>query len=132
MAHYYDGKFHMLPKTFEFPKTGALGAWKLWWFGDNARCYPPLKRMGAHDLPLESMRKVLSDWSSLVRRIVDTAAKAGCEVTSKMTEEQADKIFRVGMDNLPLLPSSRKGRVSELSIGTTLRLAREAHKRSHS
>ncbi|ETO74209.1 hypothetical protein F444_09989 [Phytophthora nicotianae P1976] len=28
-AHYYDGKFHMLPKSFEFPKTEAFGAWVL-------------------------------------------------------------------------------------------------------
>ncbi|GMF44141.1 unnamed protein product [Phytophthora fragariaefolia] len=36
-THYYDGKFHMLPKNFEFPKVGAFGAWQLWWFGSGAR-----------------------------------------------------------------------------------------------
>jgi hypothetical protein len=69
---------------------------------------------------------VESDWSSLVRRIVDVAAEVGCEVTPTMTEEQADKIFSAVMDRLPLSPSTRKRRVSELAVGTTLRLARQA------
>ncbi|KAJ8556784.1 hypothetical protein ON010_g9179 [Phytophthora cinnamomi] len=60
-AHYYNGKFHMFPETFEFPKVGAYGAWQLWWFGDKTNGYPPLKRVGTHDLPREQMRKTFSD-----------------------------------------------------------------------
>ncbi|KAG2768786.1 hypothetical protein JG687_00015097 [Phytophthora cactorum] len=43
-VYYYEGKFHLLPQTFEFPRTGPFGAWMLWWFGDKSRGYPPLKR----------------------------------------------------------------------------------------
>ncbi|KAE8966430.1 hypothetical protein PR002_g28366 [Phytophthora rubi] len=63
------------------------------------------------------MRKVFSDWSSLVVRIADAAAKAGCEVTPNVTDVLADKM--------------RKLRVSELSVGTALRLARQGQKYSH-
>jgi hypothetical protein len=38
----------------------------------QSKGYPPLKRNGSHDLPDDSMRKTLSDWTSLVRRITDT------------------------------------------------------------
>ncbi|DAZ94018.1 TPA: hypothetical protein N0F65_001629, partial [Lagenidium giganteum] len=27
MLHYYDGKFHLLPKSFEFLSVGPFGAW---------------------------------------------------------------------------------------------------------
>eukprot|EP00644_Phytophthora_capsici_P000442 jgi/Phyca11/100403/e_gw1.4.279.1 len=98
-AHYYDGKFHMLPKSFEFPKTEAFGAWMLWWFGDKARGYPPLRRISAHDLPTPFMRKTFSDWSSLLKRISDVATEHGCRITTNMSEEQAEKVFKVGLEH---------------------------------
>ncbi|GMF56836.1 unnamed protein product [Phytophthora fragariaefolia] len=92
-AHYYDGKFHMLPQNFEFPKVGAFGAWQLWWFGNGARGYPPLRRIGTHDLPRQSMRETFSNWANLMQRISDAALEMGCQVKVEMTEQEAKKCF---------------------------------------
>ena len=116
----------MLPESFEFPQIGALGAWKLWWFGDKAQGYPPLKRIRSHDLPHDGLKKKFSDWSVLMQHITSAVNTAGVKIPTDMTEEKAAELFRVGMNHLPLAATSRKRRIAELSLSTTLRLVRQA------
>jgi hypothetical protein len=39
--HLWGGKFHVLPQDFQFPSIDPLGAWLLWWFGNQQLKYPP-------------------------------------------------------------------------------------------
>ncbi|DAZ99857.1 TPA: hypothetical protein N0F65_008600, partial [Lagenidium giganteum] len=48
---------------------------------------------------------------------------AGKTVPSEMTEQQATQLFQIAMDRLPLVPSTRKRRITELSVQTVLCLA---------
>ncbi|KAG6957826.1 hypothetical protein JG687_00009736 [Phytophthora cactorum] len=68
-AYYYNGKFHLLPESFEVLHTGPFAAWMLWWFGDKARNYPPLRKIRPHDLPKSNMGKRYSDWARLISHI---------------------------------------------------------------
>lgn len=126
LVHFYGGKFHMLPQSFEFPQIGAFGAWKMWWFGDKAQGYPPLKRIRSLDLPNDGLKKKFSDWSVLMQHITSAIETAGVDIPVEMTEEKAAELFYVGMAHLPLAPTSRKRRIAELSLSTTLRLVRQA------
>ncbi|KAG6971862.1 hypothetical protein JG687_00001808 [Phytophthora cactorum] len=62
-AYYYNVKFHLLPESFEFPHAGPFASWMLWWFGDKARNYPPLRKIRPHDLPKSNKGKRYSDWA---------------------------------------------------------------------
>jgi len=131
-VHFYNGKFHLLPQTFEFPRTGPFGAWMLWWFGDKHRGYPPLKKVRSHDLPNHTMHKIYSDWSVVIRHISSAIELAGLAIPANMTEQQARNMFQIGMEGLTLSPSTRKRRLAELSISTVLRLIREAQQKKSS
>ncbi|ETN01876.1 hypothetical protein PPTG_16952 [Phytophthora nicotianae INRA-310] len=92
-----------------------------------ATFFSGLKRMEATRLqsgsPKESGKDPLPFWRNLMQRISEAALQGGCQITVDMSEQVVEKVFRVGMQNLPLLASTRKRRVSELSLGTTLRQA---------
>jgi hypothetical protein len=124
MIHYYDGKFHLLPKTFEFPQVGVFGAWR--WFGDKAKGYPPLKRIRSHNLPHGGLSKTFSDWAMMMRHITRAITSAGIEIPNEITDTDAVELFRVGLSHLRLAPTSRKRRVAELSLSTALHLVRQA------
>nr|CAI72258.1 hypothetical protein PI35.0090 [Phytophthora infestans]CAI72349.1 hypothetical protein PI49.0570 [Phytophthora infestans] len=85
-AYFYNGKFHLLPESFEFPRGGPYAAWMLWWFGDKARNYPPLRKIRPHDLPKSSMCKRFSDWTRLIRHICTAITTAGKSIPNDMTE----------------------------------------------
>jgi hypothetical protein len=125
MVHCYDGRLHLVPKSFKFPEVGVFGAWKLWWFGDESKGYPPLRRIRSHDLP-NNLQKTFSDWSVMMKHIITTITSSGVTIPDEVTEEHAVELFGIGMRNLRLAPSSRKRRFEELSLSTVLRLVRQA------
>jgi len=128
-VHYWDSKFHFLPANFEFPSTDPLTAWKLWWFGNVALGYPPLRRVTSRDLSTRQKANTLSEWSMLMKRIVAEAeAMTGAAVPSVPTEEEAEKLFAIGMSKLALLPTMRARRHSQLKVTTVVRLMREENK----
>ncbi|KAG2886857.1 hypothetical protein PC116_g21315 [Phytophthora cactorum] len=124
-VYYFAGKFHLLPETFEFPRAGTFGAWQLWWFGNNARGWPPLKNIHPHDLPKRSMRKTFSDWVMMIKHLTDAATVAGRTIPTQPSEQHAD-IFEAAMYKLELSPTKHKYRLAELSLTTVQRLVREA------
>ncbi|KAG6975819.1 hypothetical protein JG688_00001978 [Phytophthora aleatoria] len=124
-VYYYEGKFHLLPQTFEFPRTGPFGAWMLWWFGDKSRGYPPLKKIRTIDLPTSCMSKRYSDWAMMIQHLCELITESGEHIPSDMTEQDAIRLFNIAMDSLQLPPSKRQRRLSELSLTTILRLVRE-------
>ncbi|KAG4051541.1 hypothetical protein PC123_g13252 [Phytophthora cactorum] len=125
-VYYYAGKFHLLPETFEFPRAGSFGAWQLWWFGNKARGWPPLKNIHPHELPKRSIRKTFSDWVMMIKHLTDAATAAGRTIPTQPSEKQAAEIFEAAMYKLELSPTKHKRRLAELSLTTVLRLVREA------
>ncbi|POM70035.1 Hypothetical protein PHPALM_13606, partial [Phytophthora palmivora] len=112
-------------KSFEFPRTGPFGAWVIWWFGDKARGYPPLRKIQPHDLPKASMGKRFSDWSRIIHHLCNAIESAGEEIADNMTERKATELFQIAMNNLELPSSERKRRLTELLVTTVLRLIQE-------
>ncbi|OWZ17669.1 LOW QUALITY PROTEIN: hypothetical protein PHMEG_0008348 [Phytophthora megakarya] len=123
--HLHFMTFYLLPKYFAFPRMTSSGAWILWWFGDKYHGFPPLKRIHTHDLPSQALHKSFSDMSVFVRHIAKAAASAGSPVPKDMTDKRAAEVFRTGMENLQLTPSTCKCRLAELSVATIVRLVRE-------
>ena len=48
--HYFDGRYHPVPKDWRFPRVGVYDAWKQWWIGDSVRNIPPIRSIKAVDL----------------------------------------------------------------------------------
>jgi len=128
-VHFWNNKFHFLPISFEFPSTDPLTAWKLWWLGNVALGYPPFRRVTSRDLSSRQKANTLSEWSMLMKRITaEIEAATGSPVSTVQTEEEADKLFKIGMSRLELLPTFRVRRYSQLKVTTVVRLMREANK----
>lgn len=120
IVHYYNGKYHLLPQSFDLPKVGIFEAWKLWWLGDKRDRYPPLRRVRAHDLPNPALQKRSSDWCMIMQHIKSAIIDTSEQIPAAMTEGEASRPFNVGVGKLPLAPSTRKRRVSELCVGARL------------
>jgi hypothetical protein len=123
----WGGKFHKVPREFDFPSIDPLGAWRLWWFGDARRDYPPFKGITSDDLDTPRKKATMSEWSIMMRHIVDgIEAKTGAPLQTKRDEVHAIDLFKVGYATLRLKPSKRKRRESQIKLTTVLRLVREA------
>ena len=48
--HYFDGKYHRVPKDWRFPRVGVFNAWRQWWIGDTVRNVPPIRSIKPLDL----------------------------------------------------------------------------------
>ena len=48
--HYFDGRYHPVPKDWRFPRVGVFNAWRQWWIGDRARNVPPIRSIKPLDL----------------------------------------------------------------------------------
>jgi hypothetical protein len=89
--HYYDGKFHRVPKEWDFPRCGVRDLWRQWWIGDGIRQIPPLRmikhidvehidkrpisqhelhgRRGKHKDKRRKATKILCDMKFLIKHI---------------------------------------------------------------
>jgi hypothetical protein len=74
-VHYCANNFHFLPVDFESPSTDPLTAWKLWWFGNAALGYPPLRYIPSRDLLSRQKASTLSEWSMLMTHITAEVEK---------------------------------------------------------
>ncbi|KAG3063727.1 hypothetical protein PI124_g22632 [Phytophthora idaei] len=116
----------MLPKNFESPSIDPLGAWMLWWFGDQRRGYPPYNGISSGDLDTTKKKATLSEWSIMMRHIVNGIEdKLHVPMPSIRDESHAIDLFKTGYEMLKLKPSKRKRRVDQLKLTTVLRLVRE-------
>ncbi|OWY97532.1 hypothetical protein PHMEG_00031918 [Phytophthora megakarya] len=123
---YWNNKYHYLPEDFEFPSTDPLTAWKLWWFGNAALGYPPLKSISTIDLSTKKKASTFSEWSIFMKYLINAIVKeTGQPLPKKMSEKKAHELFEVGIAHLSILPGVRERRVSQLKITTALRLVRE-------
>lgn len=99
-VHFWGGKYHMLPQDFEFPSIDALGAWKLWWFGNGALGYPPFKSITTNDLSDLKKKKTYSEWSMLMKHITEAAeARTGTRIAKDINESEATRLFDIGMSS---------------------------------
>ena len=62
----------------------------------------------------------------MMRHITRAITSAGIEIPNEITETDAAELFRFVLSHLRLAPTSRKWRVAELSLSTSLRLVRQA------
>lgn len=60
MYYMWKGKFHMFPENFDLPSLDLLGAWRLWWFGNQERHYPPYRFISTKDLSTKLKREGLT------------------------------------------------------------------------
>ncbi len=103
-----DGKFRRLPEDFEFPQFDAFGVWRLWWFGNPARKYPPFRALQPTDFTVAN-RKTYSEWTVLVGHVTKGAQTVnGAPVPRPQSEEEADAIFRVWIANVPMKAAAQQ------------------------
>ncbi|ETM50477.1 hypothetical protein L914_05490 [Phytophthora nicotianae] len=57
----WGGKFHLIPREFNFPSIDPLGAWLLWWFGNSNLGYPPYRKIPYGDLDTPQKKATLSE-----------------------------------------------------------------------
>ncbi|RLN86694.1 hypothetical protein BBJ28_00013389 [Nothophytophthora sp. Chile5] len=124
--HWWDNGVHFLPDDFNFPKIDPFGAWKLWWFGNDSLRHPPYAAINPKDLRKE-VRNTFYEWRRFMTRIITEIQKTTKTPVLRIRSElQAEGLFKIGMSSIPLKQSSRKRRCAQLTLTTTLRLAREA------
>ncbi|EGZ29152.1 hypothetical protein PHYSODRAFT_471963 [Phytophthora sojae] len=113
----WGGKFHRLPKEFEFPSIDPLGAWIFWWFGDARRGYPPYKAISSDDLDTPKKKATLAEWSIMMRHISNAVeAQTGMSLPPIRDEPHAIELFNIGYHKLQLKPSKRKRRTNQLKL----------------
>ena len=49
-TYYWDSRFHLVPRTFDFPKVPLRILFQYWIFGDRRHGFPPFKVLQANDL----------------------------------------------------------------------------------
>lgn len=122
-----DGKFHSLPETFKFPLVDALGAWRPWWFGNSSERHPQYRALQPSDFATKEARSTYSEWTVLVRHLTDAIERVnGCKMTRPKDVQEADSLFRIGSDNVPMKKSSSATERRPNRAATTLRRIREA------
>lgn len=125
--HTWGNKIHLLPENFEFPSVDLLGAWKLWWFGNEISQIPPFRKINTVDLSTRKKRNLYSEWSIMMNKIIDQLMKDGTEIPINMTELQSLALFRKGTDSLFEKIQHKTARKSQIKMTTALRLLRESN-----
>ncbi|GLE09573.1 hypothetical protein PINS_up021301 [Pythium insidiosum] len=121
-----DGKFHRLPEDFTFPAVDALGVWCLWWFGNAAKGYPPFRLLHSHDFKRQ-FRKTFSEWTMLVKHLVDAVERATSRpIQTPENEGQAHSLFRIAIEHVPMKAKQNEHKRRPERATTTLRRIREA------
>ncbi|OWZ08853.1 LOW QUALITY PROTEIN: hypothetical protein PHMEG_00018539 [Phytophthora megakarya] len=131
----WGGKFHRLPKQFEFPSIDPLSVWRLWRFGDTSRDYPPFKGILSDDLDTPKKKATLSEWSMMMRHIINAIEEQTHQTLPEIRDEaHAVELFNCGYSMLKFRPSKRERRSTQIKLTTALRLICEADRsttRSH-
>eukprot|EP00644_Phytophthora_capsici_P003584 jgi/Phyca11/116630/e_gw1.31.566.1 len=123
----WGGKFHKLPKNFELPSIDPLGAWQLWWFGDDRREDPPYRTISSADLDTPKKKATLSEWSIFMKHIINgIAAEVDAPIPTIRDQAHSIELFNIGFNTLKLKPSKRTRRSTQIKLTTVLRLIREA------
>ena len=125
-VHFWSGKYHLLPESFEFPSIDLKGAWMLWWFGNKRLGYPPFKNICTTDLSTRKKRQTYSEWSIIMRRMESEVEQQLSSIRPRdMTEEKAADLFFLAVVKLPKPNSSHNRRSSQIKITTALKLIRQ-------
>ena len=130
--HHWGGKFHYFPETFQFPSSGVLEAWRYWCVGDESNGYPPLKRLTPDELATKNLKKRLSDFKFLMKKIEDRATQLGLSKANP-TEEEAIEIYNACCDVIPIASTTETGkrrRIGQLTWLTAVDILRSSTKAS--
>lgn len=142
--HHWPDHFSIVPPDFEFPSCSIQDAWVLWCLGDQAKGWPPLRKLQASDLAgkPDQVRRI-SEFQSVNRMIEKvcptcptllTLADAiqvlqrkqllpstAAELEQRFCSLSASDVMKMFEEALPGLnisdqtPKGRKRRVSQLS-----------------
>lgn len=124
----WNGSFHRVPQTFTFPVGGALVCWQHYCCGDATKGYPPLQQLEPRDMPSKNLRKRLSDYLYLMKRVERLVKEKGGWI-AKPTLAQANEMFAAGQEalSLPPLPSNRQRRVNQMKWQSVVQLLRKSN-----
>jgi hypothetical protein len=106
----WNGSFHRVPSTFDFPSGTVANAWEYWCCGDARMQYPPLRLLQPADLPSKKHRKRLSDFRFLMNEIERLVLQAGVMINSPSVAEAASMLDAV-KQSLPIDNHTETNRV---------------------
>lgn len=100
----WGGRLHMVPETFEFPKTTVKSLWDLWFFGSKDTHIQPYKHLNGHDLKTESQKQALTRARKVIDVLQRTAVAMGLPGASvelsRKTFTESDEIYNQVMMRL--------------------------------
>jgi hypothetical protein len=130
LLHHWGGRLHILPEDFEFPAVDTYTAWKLWWFGNKSKKYPPFKSINTCDLSSRRKQQTYSSWKVMMQYLIQSIKDATNKpISDKPTEKEIEKMYDIAKRHLPIehaTRSKRKRRSTQLKMVTALRLIRES------
>ncbi|RHY51693.1 hypothetical protein DYB30_013928, partial [Aphanomyces astaci] len=128
-VHYWGGRWHLLPETFELPSVDVATAWHLWWCGSPARDIPPLIKISSRDLT-KKQGKIFCEWNFAVvelQKVYNSAT--GTRMSRPFTSALVIAAFTTIMENLSLswgqTQLGRQRRLTQMKMVTFARLARK-------
>ncbi|ETV73859.1 hypothetical protein H257_11519 [Aphanomyces astaci] len=94
-VHYWGGRWHLLPETFELPSVDVATAWHLWWCGSPARDIPPLFKISSRDLTKKE-GKILCEWNFAVVELQKVGATGGKRTFVGASENKWEQVEASG------------------------------------
>ncbi len=133
----YEGRLHRVPADFELPRGTTLLAWQLYVCGDDAKRYPPLRRLQPSDIGSnKNKRKRFSDYNFIMKMVMEKV-KADHKWVDNPSLTQANEMFTVGEAALSAVLAEsdvqvggrkrkRSGQMRWTTVAKLLRLAKKS------
>jgi len=98
----------VMPRSFvSSTRIDTVTAWRLWWFGNEAKRYPPLRDVDSNNIPpvKNDTQKRFGDYRRMMLRF-EIFLHKNSYVTENMTYEQADTLLDAVIEGLNLYDTS--------------------------
>ncbi len=115
-----EATLHRVPKEFSFPSVSLLLAWQHWCCGNLEKGYPPFRELQPNDMVSKNMRKRLSDYKSVMKKIENEAVRQQIWTDRSTLPEVNEMFFKcvhtLGVDDC--LDEVRVRRLSQTNWST--------------
>jgi hypothetical protein len=130
----WGGRFHLVPEDFAFPHGGSLLAFQHYCRGDDAKGYPPYRRLQPLDMSSKNLRRRLSDFKFLMG-MMEMELMAKSNWIESPTLEEVNQMYDIALPVFSVtIPShtqgARKRRKAHFKWTTMVHLVRAYYKTS--
>ena len=130
-TYYWDGRFHLVPRDFDFPKAPLRVLFQYWILGDRRQGLPPFKSLQANDLTGDP-RKRLPDVKYAMNKIESLCRSKNIwipEPTASQINHMFDQIrYDLGISGAT--DQNRQRRVEQLAWTTAQKIMRKSARAS--